>query len=275
MVSRAVFALSRVATRPSLAGVISKAAVSQRLYSFSVAPVASLMSLNQRFSSSFSVPYQARHYTSVSPEVAEKSAELRAFSDYLVDILPRFIQEAHVTQNNDLVVMCDPEGIIPVFTFLRDHTNAQFKTLIDIAGVDIPGRVNRFEIVYMLLSIRYNSRIIVKTYTDEVTPIESIEPVFKAANWMEREVWDMFGVFFNGHPDLRRILTDYGFEGHPLRKDFPLSGYTEVRYDEEAKRVVSEPLEMQQEFRQFDFANPWEHVQGGGNLATLPKPEAK
>ncbi|KNC83999.1 hypothetical protein SARC_03760 [Sphaeroforma arctica JP610] len=154
--------------------------------------------------------------------------------------------------------MIDPEGVVPVLTFLKDHSNAQFKSLIDIAGMDVPARVNRFE-----------------TYTDEVNPIDSIEPIFKAANWMEREVWDMYGVFFNGHPDLRRILTDYGFEGHPLRKDFPLSGYTEVRYDEEAKRVVSEPVEMQQEFRQFDFANTFEHVQGGGNLASLPKPESK
>ncbi|CAG2181013.1 unnamed protein product, partial [Oppiella nova] len=128
----------------------------------------------------------------------------------------------------------------------------------DICGVDVPTRQYRFEIVYNLLSLRYNSRIRVKTYTDELTPIESICELFKGANWYEREIWDMFGVFFINHPDMRRILTDYGFEGHPFRKDFPLSGYTECRYDDEVKRVVIEPLEMTQEFRKFDLQSPWE-----------------
>merc|ERR1711860_453663 len=121
-----------------------------------------------------------------------------------------------------------------------------------------PTRKNRFEVVYNLLSLRYNARIRVKTYTDELTPIESADSVFKAANWYEREIFDMFGVFFSNHPDLRRILTDYGFEGHPFRKDFPLSGYTEVRYDEELKRCVVEPLELAQEFRKFEYSSPWE-----------------
>ena len=116
----------------------------------------------------------------------------------------------------------------------------------------------RFEIVYNLLSLRFNSRVRVKTYTDELTPIESVNDIFKAANWNEREVWDMFGVYFTNHPDLRRILTDYGFEGHPLRKDFPLSGYVECRYDDEVRRVVQEPVELAQEFRKFDLAAPWE-----------------
>ena len=116
----------------------------------------------------------------------------------------------------------------------------------------------RFEIVYNLLSLRFNSRVRVKTYTDELTPIESVNDIFKAANWNEREVWDMYGVYFTNHPDLRRILTDYGFEGHPLRKDFPLSGYVECRYDDEVRRVVQEPVELAQEFRKFDLAAPWE-----------------
>merc|ERR1711918_51042 len=120
-----------------------------------------------------------------------------------------------------------------------------------------------------------NSRIRVKTYTTELEPVPSVVDIFKAANWNEREIYDMFGVFFSGHPDLRRILTDYGFEGHPLRKDFPLSGFVEVRYDDEVRRVVAEPLEMQQEFRKFDFTNPWDHVVGEGKLldATTPKPD--
>jgi NADH dehydrogenase (ubiquinone) Fe-S protein 3 len=141
---------------------------------------------------------------------------------------------------------------------LKYHTNTRFQVLIDICGVDYPSRKQRFEVVYNLLSIQYNSRIRVQTSVDEITPICSAVNIFPSAGWWEREVWDMFGVYFSNHPDLRRILTDYGFEGHPLRKDFPLSGYVEVRYDDSEKRVVSEPIEMTQEFRYFDFASPWE-----------------
>ncbi|KAK2553149.1 NADH dehydrogenase [ubiquinone] iron-sulfur protein 3 [Acropora cervicornis] len=164
-----------------------------------------------------------------------------------------------MTQTKELELLIAPEGIIPVLTFLKDHTNAQYKSLADLTAVDKPGKPYRFEIVYNLLSLRYNARIRVKTYTDELTPIDSADPVFKAANWYEREIWDMYGVFFADHPDLRRILTDYGFEGHPFRKDFPLTGYVEVRYDDELKRVVCEPVEMAQEFRRFDFQTPWEN----------------
>ena len=146
--------------------------------------------------------------------------------------------------------------------FLSCNTNTQFKSISDLCGVDYPQREQRFEVVYNLLSHRYNSRIRVKTTTDEYTPVESIAGVLPAAAWYEREVWDMYGVWFVNHPDLRRILTDYGFEGHPLRKDFPLSGYTEVRYDETQKRVVSEPIEITQEFRNFDFRSPWEKQKG-------------
>ncbi len=146
----------------------------------------------------------------------------------------------------ELALLSAPAGVVPVMTFLRDHTAAQFKLLMDVAGVDVPSRKNRFEVVYNMLSLRYNARVRVKTYTDEVTPVDSVTPLFSGANWFEREAWDMYGIYFAGHPDLRRILTDYGFEGHPLRKDFPLSGYTEVRYDEDVKRVVCEPLELAQ-----------------------------
>merc|ERR1711860_391852 len=130
--------------------------------------------------------------------------------------------------------------------------------ITDITAIDVPTRDYRFEIVYIMLSLRYNARIKVKTYTDELTPIDSITPILEGANWYEREIWDLYGVFFANHPDLRRILTDYGFEGHPFRKDFPLSGYTEVRYDEELKRCVVEPLELAQEFRKFEYSSPWE-----------------
>ncbi|XP_008583501.1 PREDICTED: NADH dehydrogenase [ubiquinone] iron-sulfur protein 3, mitochondrial [Galeopterus variegatus] len=184
--------------------------------------------------------------------------QLSAFGEYVAEILPKYVQQVQVSCFNELEICIHPDGVIPVLTFLRDHTNAQFKSLADLTAVDIPTRQNRFEIVYNLLSLRFNSRIRVKTYTDELTPIESSVPVYKAANWYEREIWDMFGVFFANHPDLRRILTDYGFEGHPFRKDFPLSGYVELRYDDEVKRVVAEPVELAQEFRKFDLNSPWE-----------------
>jgi NADH dehydrogenase (ubiquinone) Fe-S protein 3 len=137
-----------------------------------------------------------------------------------------------------------PDGVVPVLTFLRDHTNTQYKQVMDIAGVDFPSRSKRFEVVYNLLSLQHTSRIRVKTYADEVSPVPSCVDVYGGADWYEREIWDMFGVYFSGHPDLRRLLTDYGFEGHPLRKDFPLTGYVEVRYDEEKKRVIQEPLQV-------------------------------
>ncbi|XP_070575996.1 NADH dehydrogenase [ubiquinone] iron-sulfur protein 3, mitochondrial-like [Ptychodera flava] len=185
-------------------------------------------------------------------------ATLAEFGRYIADNLPKYTQLIQVTHQNELELMIHPEGVIPVMTFLRDHHNCQFKNLADLTAVDIPTRQNRFEIVYNLLSLRFNSRIRVKTYTDELTPVDSVVSVFKAAEWYEREVWDMYGVFFANHPDLRRILTDYGFEGHPMRKDFPLSGYVEVRYDDEVKRIVAEPIELAQEFRKFDLSSPWE-----------------
>lgn len=184
--------------------------------------------------------------------------QLSAFGEYVSEILPKYVQQVQVTCFGELEIMIHPDGVIPVLTFLRDHTNAQFKNMADLTAVDIPTRENRFEIIYNLLSLRFNARIRVKTYADELTPVESIVSVHKAANWYEREVWDMYGVFFANHPDLRRILTDYGFEGHPFRKDFPLSGYVEVRYDDEVKRVVAEPVQLSQEFRKFDLSSPWE-----------------
>jgi len=150
------------------------------------------------------------------------------------------------------------DKIIDVLTFLRDDEGCRFEVLIDICGVDWPGREARFDVVYHLLSPRLNQRIRVKLMTDETTPVASAVGVFPAANWFEREAYDMYGILFSGHPDLRRLLTDYGFQGHPLRKDFPLTGYVEVRYDEEQKRVVYEPVELAQEFRSFDFESPWE-----------------
>ncbi|XP_060534590.1 NADH dehydrogenase [ubiquinone] iron-sulfur protein 3, mitochondrial-like isoform X2 [Cylas formicarius] len=184
--------------------------------------------------------------------------QLKEFGVYVADCLPKYVQKAQLTAGDELELLIAPEGVIPVLTFLKDHHQCQFTNVADIAAMDVPSRQYRFELIYNLLSLRFNSRIRVKTYTDELTPIDSACEVYEGANWYEREVWDMYGVFFANHPDLRRILTDYGFQGHPFRKDFPLSGYVEVRYDDEKKRVVLEPLELAQEFRRFDLSAPWE-----------------
>ena len=158
----------------------------------------------------------------------------------------------------ELTVEVEVSELIATLTFLRDDAQCQFISLIDISGVDYPSRAARFDVVYHLLSPRQNLRIRVKIATDEDTPVPSATPVYLGADWYERETHDLYGVLFSGHPDLRRILTDYGFEGHPLRKDFPLTGFVEVRYDDEVKRVVYEPVELRQEFRNFDFQSPWE-----------------
>ena len=158
----------------------------------------------------------------------------------------------------ELALETTRDNLSVLMKLVRDDSNCLFKILIDITAVDFPERGERFEIVYNLLSLSHNQRIRVTVSTDENTPVPSMVSLFSAAGWFEREVWDMFGVFFTDHPDLRRMLTDYGFEGHPLRKDFPLTGYVEVRYDEEQKRVVYEPVTLTQDFRSFDFMSPWE-----------------
>jgi len=183
---------------------------------------------------------------------------LTDFGQYVAECMPKFVQKVQLTAGDELEVLIAPEGVLPVISFLKNHHNGQFGSLSDMTAIDVPTRDYRFEIVYNLLSLRFNSRIRVKTYTDELTPVDSINDILKAANWYEREVWDMYGVYFSNHPDLRRILTDYGFEGHPLRKDFPLTGYVECRYDDELRRIVQEPVELAQEFRKFDLAAPWE-----------------
>ena len=179
------------------------------------------------------------------------------FAKYIINTVPKWIQY-HVSHKNETILYVDPQYLVPFLYFLRDHINTQYKILIDVTAVDYPSRVLRFEVVYNLLSVHYNARIRIKSCVDEITPISSSTRVYSSAGWWEREVWDMFGIFFSNHPDLRRILTDYGFEGHPLRKDFPLTGYVEVRYDDSEKRVIAEPLELSQEFRYFDFASPWD-----------------
>jgi len=158
----------------------------------------------------------------------------------------------------ELMVTVERSAIVAVLTALRDDPACRFEQLTDVTAVDFPERIERFEVIYQLLSYTHNRRMRVKLSTDEDTPVPSVVPVYSAANWFERETWDLLGVFFDDHPDLRRILTDYGFEGHPFRKDFPLTGYVEARYDEDQKRVVYEPVRLTQDFRSFDFLSPWE-----------------
>jgi NADH-quinone oxidoreductase subunit C len=158
----------------------------------------------------------------------------------------------------ELTLTVDPARIVDALKFLRDDPAGQFISIIDISGADYPEREKRFEVVYHLLSPKLNRRIRLKLSTDEETPVASATAVYPGADWYEREIYDLFGVLFVGHPDLRRILTDYGFDGYPLRKDFPMTGYVEVRYDDQEKRVRYEPVRLSQEFRQFDFLSPWE-----------------
>jgi NADH-quinone oxidoreductase subunit C len=165
---------------------------------------------------------------------------------------------AHTVRLNELTLDVRADQIVPVLTFLRDDPRCKFTTLIDICGADYPERARRFDVVYHLLSMQLNHRVRVKVETDEHTPAPSAVGVFPCADWFEREAFDMYGILFSGHPDLRRLLTDYGFQGFPLRKDFPLSGHVEVRYDPEQERVVYEPVKLTQAFRNFDFLSPWE-----------------
>ena len=177
------------------------------------------------------------------------------FSENLLKKLP-FIQ--YLTVNNlEICVKIPINKLLSSLIFFKNHTHTQYKLLSEICVIDFPTRSNRFDIIYTLLSLQFNSRIKIRITCHELQTIPSATSIFPCANWWEREIWDMFGIFYSNHPDLRRILSDYGFEGHPLRKDFPLSGFSEVRYCELKKRVIYEPVTMPQEFRSFDFENPW------------------
>ncbi len=185
---------------------------------------------------------------------------LADLGEYISNSLPEDVLDADLV-NDELVLFVRRESILRVMIFLKNDATCFVKVLVDVCGVDYPDREQRFEVVYNLLSPKHNQRIRVKVATDEDAPVPSVTSVFPSAGWFERECWDLYGVFFSEHPDLRRILTDYGFDGHPLRKDFPLTGFVEVRYDDEQRRVVQEPVRLNQEFRSFDFLSPWEGVQ--------------
>jgi len=182
---------------------------------------------------------------------------LKDLGDYVMSARPGEALGVEI-QHGQLIVRVKRDAVVSIMTFLRDDPKCLFKVMADLCGVDYPDRPERFEVVYNLLSLKLNQRIRVKVTSDEESLVPSITGVYSAAGWFEREAWDLYGIYFSDHPDLRRILTDYGFEGHPMRKDFPLTGYVEVRYDEEQKRVVYEPVKLKQEFRSFDFVSPWE-----------------
>jgi NADH-quinone oxidoreductase subunit C len=200
------------------------------------------------------------------------SADLKDLGDYIAASLGEAITDTAVTYG-ELTVLARAEDVVRVVRFLRDDPRCRFVSFVDICGADYPGRERRFDVVYHFLSPYLNHRIRLKVEADETTAVPSLVGVFPAANWFEREVYDLYGVLFSGHPDLRRILTDYGFEGHPLRKDFPMTGFVEVRYDEAQGRVVYQPVSLSQEFRNFDFLSPWEgtdYVLPGDEKAKAP-----
>jgi len=184
-------------------------------------------------------------------------AKLTSLGDTIAEALQGSVRSGGIV-HGVLVLETEPEKIVDVVRFLRDDTRFRFVNFTDVTAVDYPGRERRFDVVYHFLSPTLNARVRIKLQADETTQVPSIIEVFPGADWFERETYDLYGVIFAGHPDMRRLLTDYGFDGHPLRKDFPLTGFVEVRYDDQQKRVVYEPVRLNQEFRNFDFLSPWE-----------------
>ncbi|MDE0726634.1 MAG: NADH-quinone oxidoreductase subunit C [Alphaproteobacteria bacterium] len=199
--------------------------------------------------------------------MADRDA-LRELGQHIGSVLADQVVSTSV-ELDELIILARADQIVKILTFLRDDPLCLFKVLVDICGADYPERPKRFDVVYNLLSLVHNQRVRIKVKADSLTPIPSVTGVYNSANWFEREAWDMYGIMFSDHPDLRRLLTDYGFEGHPLRKDFPLTGFVEVRYDDARKRVVYDPVKLPQEFRNFDFLSPWE----GAAAVLLPGDE--
>lgn len=198
---------------------------------------------------------------------------LKDLADYIAEKLKGHVIN-FVFEKDELVINAKPDDIVSVLEFLKNNRECEFTTMIDLCGVDYPERPERFDVVYTLLSLRQNNRARIKISIEEDYIVPTVTNLFSAAGWYEREVWDMYGILFAGNPDLRRILTDYGFEGHPQRKDFPLTGYVELRYDEEQKRVVYEPVKLTQDFRSFDYLSPWEGMTDvqlpGDEKASIP-----
>jgi len=195
-------------------------------------------------------------------------SSVQEFGDYIAGAVSDRVLD-HYVAHDELIFIVDTAHVVSFLTFLRDDEKCLFSQLMDVTAVDFPNRPARFEVVYNLLSLKQNKRIRVKLNVAEDVSVPSVNDVYPAAGWFEREVWDMYGIFFDNHPDLRRILTDYGFDGHPQRKDFPLTGYVELRYDEDQKRVVYEKVKLNQAYRTFDFTSPWE---GPGEYLSAPPP---
>ncbi len=191
------------------------------------------------------------------PDTNVQDESLMDVAEHVAESLGEAIISSEMI-NGEVVLCAEPQNICKVLQFLRDDSECQFKMLVSLCGVDYPERAKRFDVVYNLLSLTQNNRIRVKVAVTEEEFVPTATEVFSTAGWFEREAWDLYGIFFDGHNDLRRILTDYGFEGHPLRKDFPLTGHVELRYDEEQRRVVYEPVHLTQDFRTFDYLSPWE-----------------
>lgn len=203
---------------------------------------------------------------------------LYEFGLYVAACMPKFVQKIQIQHTDELEILTSPEGLFPVLSFMAHHQHACFNQCSYATAIDVPSREYRFEIAYCLLSMRFGERARVKSYTDEVTPFHSAYSLWGNCNWLEREIYDMFGIIFTNHPDLRRILTDYGFVGHPLRKDFPLTGYIEVRYDDELKKIVYEPVEFAQEMRNYQLNSPWNyssHFHEGYNCPVPEKTDEK
>lgn len=195
---------------------------------------------------------------SVKEKIKQDTADSKEFADYILSGVKLSGDISHEIVRGELVLRAHRDDLLKLMNFLHDDGNCQFKLLMDLCGVDYIEREERFDVVYNLLSVKYNRRIRVKVSTDEKTPVPSVVKLYPTACWFEREAWDMYGIFFSGNTDLRRILTDYGFDGHPLRKDYPLTGFTELRYDEAEGKIVTEKVNLAQAYRQFDDMNPWE-----------------
>ena len=207
------------------------------------------------------------NFSSDLPVGRETETALLAMAGHIADVVDSMVVSCALVRG-EIELRVNPSDIPQVLTLLRGDRQAAFNQLIDLTAVDYPERELRFDVVYLLLSMNNNMRMRLVAAVTSGQPVPTVTHLYMAANWAEREVWDMFGIFFAGHPDLRRLLTDYGFEGHPLRKDFPLTGHVEVRYDDSQRRVVNEPVHLVQEFRDFDFLSPWEGMQS--QITNLP-----
>ena len=209
------------------------------------------------------VGFQENHSKTRTVSFCNTKRENENFRTSLKTLLPFWIQNFIIIKD-ETIIYTSSKDLLKLVNFLRYHTNTRFLTVSELTGIDYPENKKRFEVVYFFLSPFYHTRLRIKTLIDEVTPLPSLTGLFPGVGWMEREAWDMFGIYFYNHPDLRRILTDYGFDGFPLTKNYPLSGYTEVRYDDEQKRVVNESIEITQEYRNFDMVSPWVETIGLG-----------